>query len=138
WDRHLLFFEADDRLELINHNLNRLRESVIGRDGAIGLNEELQTIEVCTITHAHVVYFVASSTNGGEDGIKSDGTNFYAILLKYFLLDEAETLLDMDLHFKRGVLAGDSRDVLFWVKYFHLPWELDVGRSHRLLTLNLK
>src|SRR3989338_5131449 len=85
----LFFPKADDRLELMNHGLDRMLERLARRDRPVGFDEHAQAIEISAVADAHVLYLIVDAANRTEDRIERDSADINALLLMRLLRNVA-------------------------------------------------
>src|SRR3989344_380607 len=129
--RCLVLLESDDGLELVNHCLDGAFERFAGGEGAVGLDDNAQAVEIRAVTDTHVLDFVVDAADGREYRIECDGADFDAFLLMHFFGDVAESALCAQLHLERH-FAGDVGNVLFRIQDFDLAGKLQVCSGHLL------
>ena len=92
------FLEADDGLELRDHDFDRLFQSFLRRNRTVSLDHELQSVEVRSVSDSHLVYVVVCLQDWRESRIEADGSDVYSLLVKELLCYEADSLFDSDFH----------------------------------------
>src|ERR1041385_8548822 len=112
----------------MDHRLDRALKRFARSDRSVGLDGELEAIEIGAIPYAHVLNFIVGAANRRKDRIKSNGTDLDPLFLVSFLRDESEAAFCTKLELKSG-LTGDFRDVLLGIEDLHLAGEFQICRS---------